>query len=105
MDPESTKLFSEQTKPFIAKTVVIILYDRQFSPINQILLFQRRVEFFMLIAPLTVWRQIAISVMLHLVSQTEHSYAWTIHRLQIVFPISQRVSEMIFTALWKYGHL
>ena len=54
MDPAKTKLFSEQTKLFIAKTVVIILCDRQFSPINQILSFQRRVEFFMLIASLTV---------------------------------------------------
>ena len=44
---------------------MIVLCDRQFAPINQILSFQRRVEFVVLIAPLTVWRQIAISVMLH----------------------------------------
>ena len=39
---------------FIAKAVVIILCDCQFSLINQLLSFQRRVEFFILTTPLTL---------------------------------------------------
>ena len=43
---------------------MIILCDCQFSLSNH-LSFQRHVEFFILISPLIVWRQIVISVMLH----------------------------------------
>ena len=99
--------FSEQTKMFIAKAVVIILYDRRFSLINKMLSFQRHVEFFILITQFIAVTQSVISITSRfLMLQTDHCRSHNnspfVHCLS---QFMQRVSDITFTALRKYGHL
>ena len=64
------------------------------------------VEFFILITPLIVWTQIVISVLRFLMSQIErHRTCNDSLFAHCLSQFLQRVSEIIFTALWKYGDL